>query len=579
MTGRLAHLWSEFRRRRVVRVAVIYIVVGWVVIQVATTIFPPLEIPAWGISMVVALVLLGLPIALVLSWFFDIRLDSGGEASHLPVPRPDGTWGSVSASVEMSERNRAMSVPASPPAPPAKDVAAPLLAVIPFLNMSSDPGNAYFADGITEDVIAQLSKIRALRVVSRTSVMQFKERTQSLREIAGRLGTKTIVDGSVRRDGERVRIVAQLIDAETDQHLWAETYDRELTDIFAIQTDVALRIAGALSAELSQDERGRILKEPTHSVQAYQLYLRGRQWYSQFTADSLQKAIEYFERAVGVDPSYALAYAAIGMVYGELAESGMMAPEVAIANARKPAERALQLDPDLSDANCTIAYLKGMWDFDWAAAETGYLRAIELSPNNATAYDLYGRMCDALGRFDEAVALHRRAQELDPLVHRTDLATSLIRAGRYAEAASEARRAVESDPEYARGHATLGWAHLKQGREEEGLAALEQAVELSAGDSLWLGQLGQALALVGRVDQAREVLRQLESRARSGFVSPYHIAYVHTGLGEHDEAIGLLEQAFEQRSASIYGIKGSFLFAPLHAHTRFRALLTKMNLA
>src|SRR5205823_3345737 len=221
----------------------------------------------------------------------------------------------------------------------------PSVAVLPFLNLSADPENEYFADGIMEDVTAHLSKIRALKVISRTSVMAFKQREQTLREIGARLEVTTLLEGSVRRAGDRVRIVAQLIDAESDRHLWAETYDRRLTDVFAIQTDVALQIAAALKAELSPDEKARLHKEPTSDLQAYQLYLQGRHCYLRYTAEGSRQGIQYFEQAIAKDPNYALAYAALAMAYTELGETGTLRPDEAYARARDASAKALALDP------------------------------------------------------------------------------------------------------------------------------------------------------------------------------------------------------------------------------------------
>ncbi len=453
------------------------------------------------------------------------------------------------------------------------------IAVLPFLNLSAEPENEYFTDGITEDVIAHLSKIRALKVISRTSVMPFKAREQSLREVGARLQVATLLEGSVRRVGDRVRIVAQLIDAETDQHLWAETYDRQLTDIFVIQTDVALHIAAALKAELSPDEQARIRKEPTGDLQAYQLYLQGRSCFVRYTSEGMHKGIEYFERAIEMDPNYALAYAGVAMAYTELGEGGALTPDLAYGRAKEAAANALRLDPGLAEAHCTVAYLKAVWDFDWAGAEREFKRALELSPSSADTYDLYGRMCSAVERYDEALAMEQRAQELDPVAHRSDVATTLLRAGRYDEALLAATRAIEFDPHYDRAHSTLGWAYLKKGMSDEGLAQLERAVSLSPGSTQWLAQLGQAYALVGKVAEAREVLQQLEEQSRRTYVSSYHLAFVYTGLGERERALDLLERAFEERAGAVYGIKGSFLFTPLRSHTRFTALLRKMNLA
>src|SRR5919112_4632564 len=239
------------------------------------------------------------------------------------------------------------------------------VAVLPFRNLSADPENEYFADGITEDVIAHLSKIRDLRVISRNSVMPFKGRSQSLREIGATLGATALLDGSVRRAGDRVRIVAQLVDGESDRHLWAETYDRKLDDIFAIQTDVALHIADALKAELSGEEQTRVLKEPTNDLQAYQLFLQGRQWYIKYTPESIEQSIDYYERAFARDPSFALALANLAMSYIELAEHGSMAPALAYPRAEHAVAEALRIDPELGAAHCTNAYLRTVRDFDW----------------------------------------------------------------------------------------------------------------------------------------------------------------------------------------------------------------------
>jgi serine/threonine-protein kinase len=463
----------------------------------------------------------------------------------------------------------------------AREPPAPSVAVLPFVNLSADPENEFFADGITEDVIAQLSKIRSLKVISRTSVMVFKKREQSLREIGRTLEVATLVEGSVRRAGDRVRIVAQLIDAEADRHLWAETYDRQLTDIFAIQSDVALHIASSLKAELSPAERTRIHREPTSNVQAYQLVLQGRYCYDRGTEEGFRRGIEYFQQALAIDPDYALAHVGVARAYAEIAagQGWAMREEEAFQEARRAVMKALTLDSGLAEAHSVLALLKCVHDFDWAGAEREFKLALELNPGGADIYDHYGWLCAALERYDEAVAMVKRAQELDPLTHRADVATTLIRAGRYQEALDSALRCVEFEHEYARGHATLGWAYFKNGRPDEGLAELQQAVALAPGNTLYLAQLGEAYGMVGRVAEARQVLRELEEMSRERYVSPYHMAYVHTGLGQEDLAMDLLERAYEERTGNIYGVKGAFLFASLRGHPRFTALLRKMNLA
>lgn len=455
------------------------------------------------------------------------------------------------------------------------------VAVLPFVNLSADPENEFFADGITEDVITNLAKIKSLKVISRTSVMPFKKRDGGLREIGERLGASTLLEGSVRRAGSRVRIVAQLIDCATDEHLWAETYDRDLTDIFAIQTDVALKIATALRAELSHDERSRVGRRPTDDLAAYELYLRGRNWFHQYTEEGYRRSLLDYHAAIDRDPRFALAWASIAGAHTELCIGGSVgkSPEEAIALAKKAATHALEIDQELGEAHSISALIQFAFDFDWAGAERSFLRALELSPGSAQALQHYGWLCSSLGRHDDALRQLRRARELDPLLIPTDVVTHLLRAGRNGEALEEARKSAREQPGTPRCHSVLGWALIFSGEEAAGIASLERAVALSPGATLFLSQLGQACALAGEVKRARQILDEMRDRSTREFISPYHFAYVYAGLGEADAAIDFLERAFERRSGAIYGIKGSFLFSNLRDHPRFESLLRRMNLS
>jgi serine/threonine protein kinase/Tfp pilus assembly protein PilF len=458
----------------------------------------------------------------------------------------------------------------------------PSIAVLPFRNVSADPENEFFADGITDDVIANLSKIRSLKVISRTSAMAFKHRDRSLREIGQTLGARTILEGSVRRAGNRARVVAHLVDARTDEQLWAGTYDRELTDIFAIQTDVALQIVAALQAELSADEKTRLQKRPTHNVHAYQLYLQGRFAFYKSTEEGYRQALEYFGQAIDEDPALALAWIGLANVHTEYAIGqgfGEMLPAAAFAKAKECVGRALALDNDLGDAHGVQASLMFLCDYDWAGAEKEFELALRLSPGSADIYDRYGWLCSALERYDDSIRLVKRARELDPLPHQADLGTEYLRAGRYPEAIEIATEVLSLDPGRARGHTLFGWAHVMMGNYEKGIPALERGASLSPGSTMFQAQLGEAYAMAGRTEQARKILRELLDLAARRYVSPYHLAYVHTGLGQREEAIDCLEKAYEERSGAMYGVKGSFLFQPLRSHPRFQALMKKMNLA
>jgi serine/threonine-protein kinase len=473
--------------------------------------------------------------------------------------------------------DRLRRAPAPTSAAPASEASALSVAVLPFVERGERLDD-YFAEGIAEDVIAHLTRIRAITVISRVTAAEFRERRHAPSDIGAALGVRTILEGSVRRQGERVRIVASLIEASTGRQLWAEQYDRALTDIFGIQSDVALHIADALHATLTRDERARVNRPPTDDFVAYQLLLQGRQWHIRYTAEGFANAVERFERALARDPHFALAAANLAIVLTEATENGMMSAAVALPRAASAVALALRADHELAEAHAADGYLRMMSDFDWPGAEAAFRRAIDLGPGAADAFDYFGRLLYGLGRWDESIDMVLRAQALDPLAHRNDLASALLRAGRYAEARARAEQALELEPEYDRARATLGWALLLAGEREAGVREMEHALAIAPNSTLWMAQLAQARAMMGDERSARETLAQLAARAATGYVSPYHLAYIHTGLGEADRATDLLEQAVKQRAGPAYAIKGSFLFAPLRTHPRFRALLASMHL-
>src|SRR5580704_10953966 len=339
------------------------------------------------------------------------------------------------------------------------------VAVLPFVNLSADPENEFFADGITEDVIAHLAKIRSLKVISRSSVIAFKKRDRNLREISEKLGAATLLDGSVRRAGNRVRIVAQLIEGSTDQHIWADTYDRDLTDIFAIQTDVALNIANALRAELSKDERARVGRRPTEDLDAYEIYLRGRNAYYRFNEEGFRTSMAQFEAAVARDPGFALAWASLAEAHAESNIHGYAnsPPEQQIRLAKQAAARAVELDDELAEAHGISGLVRFVFDFDWRGAENEFLRALELSPSSAEVHAHYSWLCASQERYDDAIREVRLAHELDPLMVQSDVATTLLRAGRIEETIKEARRGLQADPGAPRCHSVLGWALIFHG--------------------------------------------------------------------------------------------------------------------
>jgi len=458
--------------------------------------------------------------------------------------------------------------------------ARPGLVVLPLEDLSGDPAHAFFADGMTEALTTELAGLRSLKVISRTSAGRYRGTARPLREIAAELGVEYALVGSVQRAADRVRISAQLLRAADDEHLWAGAYDRELGDVFAIQSDVALEVARALRAALSEGERERLGRRPTADLHAYQLYLQGRHCHARYTEEGMRKAVELFERAIEADPQFALAHVGLARAHAELANEGYPSepPIVLFERARAAVARALEIDEELGDAHGISALLRFSCDFDWEGAEREFERALELAPGSADLYDHYGWLCQFQGRWEDAFRLLTRARDLDPLSHSTDLSAALLRAGRTDESEALARSIIEFDPGLARGHSNLGWIHLLRGELDEGVALLERAVDLSPGGTLFLGQLGQAYGMAGREPDARRVLDELLALGNDRYLSPYHVAYVHVPL-DPDEAIRWLERAYEDRSPGIAGIGTSFLFAPLRDHPGFVALLRKMNLA
>jgi serine/threonine protein kinase/Flp pilus assembly protein TadD len=454
----------------------------------------------------------------------------------------------------------------------------PSVAVLPFANLSPS-GDEYFSDGITEDIIAQLSQVASLKVISRTSVMRYKKTEKSAKDIALELGVSHIVAGSVRRAANRLRIVAQVIDAESDAHLWAETFDRDLTDVFAIQTEVAERIAGALRARLLPDERSRIARRPTGDLEAYNLYLRGRHHFNQAGPDAFAKAIDCYTRATERDPSFARAYAAQAMVYMYFGAGYWgMKPREAWAQATLLAEQALALDPELSEAHHVLGEFEHWVRYDWSAAKVRLERAIELNPSFAFHYIGYAVHLATVGRLAEAVDAVLRAVDLDP-------AAPIIRgnsvffhyvARRYDEALAEARAAQEYFPDEPFLRFGRACILIALGRADEAVAPLRELAERVP--ITWTSLiLAWGLAAAGQAAEARRLLSDIHSRETTEYVWPTALAFAYAHLGEMDRAFEYLERAYDDRAGWMQWIACMPAFDPFRGDARFEALVRRVG--
>jgi TolB-like protein/class 3 adenylate cyclase len=465
--------------------------------------------------------------------------------------------------------------------PPSVSADSRSIAVLPFTNMSGEAENEYFSDGITEGIIISLSQIKDLKVISPGSVMtQFKRREKSRRDIAKELNVANILEGSVYRSGNQVRIGAQLVEAASDRQLWGRNYDRELTQIFAIQSEVSQRIARELQARLSPGDAERLNKRPTDDLDAYTLVLKGRYSLNKRMPDDLKKSIGFFQQAIDKDSTYALAYANLADAYTLLGNLDMLSPARAYGAAKVATEKALELDSLLAEAHTSLAFVKMHYDRDWPGAESEFKRAIELNPSYATAYSWYGLYLVVLGRFAEADEVMRRALSLDPLstVIAADAGLLLYFGRHYERTIDHFKKILENNSTFVAAYIPLGGAYIQKHMYREGVDALQQA-SLFSHHPVVSAALGNCYAVSGRTEEAQNTLDALMNRRNDGeYIPPYWIAVVHAGLGETDSVFAWLGRAYDEHDGSLVYLNVMPAFDSFHSDPRFASLLKKMHL-
>jgi TolB-like protein/DNA-binding winged helix-turn-helix (wHTH) protein/Flp pilus assembly protein TadD len=454
------------------------------------------------------------------------------------------------------------------------------LAVLPLENLSGDASQDYFADGMTDELITRLAQISALRVISRTSVMTFKNVRKPLAEIASQLNVDVVVEGSVSRSGERVHVNAQLIDAHSDRHIWAESYDENIQDAMVLQSRVARNITEQIGAAVNPQEQVTLQKSRTVNPEAYEAYLKGRYFWNQRTADGLRIAIDYFTHAIAIDPSYAQAYAGLADSYavGGDWKYGVLSPQDAFPKATSAATKALALDNTLGEAHASLAFALDLYAWDWKTAETEYNRAIQINPGYATAHQWYSWHLIMMGRYDDAMFELRKAQNLDPLslIISADIADALCVAHRYDEAVEQSKKTLQMDPNFAVGHYELGRALAHKHMYDEAIAELQKAIALSARSALFVANLGYVYAISGRKDEANRSIDELQSRHDRDPSVQADIALIYVGLGNHDEAMIRLSKAYEARFKASILLRPAF--DPLRSDARFQDLLRRIGL-
>src|SRR5438046_72369 len=562
------------------------LLIGWLLMQIATQIFPFLEIPNWVVRLVIALVAIGFPIALVIAWAFEIT-PQGIERTEVADTMPLAAGQKKHAWIYVAIVGAVLSIglfflgrygfrngTSSSSELPQKSIA-----VLPFDNLSRDPDNAFFAEGVQDEILTRLAKVADLKVIARTSTQKFKSAPENLPDIAKQLGVMNILEGSVQKANDQVRVNVQLINALTNTHLWAEIYDRKLTDIFEVESDIAKTIADTLRAKLTGSEKQMIAAQPTSDTTAYELYHKGRSLWEKRSGDNIPKAISFYEQAIAHDPNYALAYAGLADAYILLPYYTATAQRDVSGKAKDAALKALRLDPNLAEAHAAVGKVLNFAEIDLAGSIREFQRAIELKPNYATAHHWLGAgpLVD-LGQFEDAIAHGKRAIELDPLspIINADLGLTLYFARRYDDAGAQLRKALAIDSTFAYSLYNLGMVLQLKGDLPGAIAQYEKAKQFSE-DPHISALSGAAKALAGDKNAALQTLTDLDKISPHREVLAYSRALLHLSLNNKDEALRWLEQSFADQDGSNVGpIKVDPMLDPLHGDPRFEALVQKV---
>jgi TolB-like protein/Tfp pilus assembly protein PilF len=587
------NFFAELKRRNVYKVAVAYAVVAWLLIQAASIFFPAFDAPPWVMKIFIIVIIFGFPVALIFSWAFEmtpegIKLESEIEPNK-SIARRTGrkivavtiALAVVAVGLFVYQLVRSKSVTSGSPATAV--IANKSIAVLPFDNLSRDPDNAYFCEGVQDEILTRLAKIADLKVISRTSTQHFKSAPDNLPQIAKQLGVAHILEGSVQRTNDQVRVNVQLVNALTDAHLWADTFDRKLTDIFAVESEIARTVAETLQAKLTGSAEHVLASKPTENPEAHELYLKGRHFWNRRTEADIKKALEFFQQAIEKDPSYALAYAGVADSYSVLPNYTNSAPKQYIDKAIPAARRAIELDNSLAEAHAALANAIGA-DLQLAASEAEFKRAFALNPNYASAHQWYGEVLQSLGRFDGAIAELRRAHDVDPLslIINTILAGALYSGRRTGEASEQLRRTLDLDPNFSVAYWVRGQINEGAGKFDEAIADYKKAAETGSPSDSCQAVIACAYARSGKRTEAEKILNELLNESQRRFVSSYALAQIQAVLGNKDEALRLLEKAYDERSIPIGGggIGGPKIdnrFDSLRSDPRFQEFVVKFT--
>ncbi|MDB6035883.1 MAG: stkP 2 [Verrucomicrobiales bacterium] len=575
--------FGELKRRNVYKVAVAYAVVGWLLVQVTTQVFPIFEIPNWALRLIVLAIIIGFPVSLVIAWAFELTPQGLKRTEDVDLaarsPRKSHTWiYVVIVGALLSVGLFYVGRYTAPNRVTTIGFSEKSIAVMPFENAIHDADTEYLSDGISEALINSLTELQQLKVIARSTAFRYKGKQIDPQSVGRDLKVQTVLMGVVRQLGDRLDVQVDLVDAGTGSQLWGQEYERKLVDVLAVKQALVREVTEKLRLKLTGEQQQRLTQRDTTNPEAYQFYLRGRYYWNKRTAETLTKAMEQFQQAADKDPNYALAYVGLSDSYVILENYAGTPANETLPKAKAFAERALQIDNSLAEAHTSLGYVyNGLWR--WQEAEQEFKRAIELNPNYPNAHHWYSLCLLDLGRIAEAKAEIKRAHELDPLslIIGTTVTYAYLAEGDASFALAQSKKVVDLDPSFPRGHEYLGLALLKDRRYAEAIAELEKTVELSGRGRWPLRDLGYGYAISGKRAEADAVIKELVGKYEKGQALGQDFAAVYAGLGDKDQAFAWLEKDFQTRSGLLGWTRWAPAFESLRSDPRFTDLLGRMG--
>jgi adenylate cyclase len=558
-SNKFNQFWQELKRRKVIRVLIVYVAVGFAIIEFVDIVSEPLQLPSWALVFAIVLITIGFPLALILAWAYDIT--------------PSG--------IEKTEPLGSDKEPEKPISPGSTTLVKNSIVVLPFQNMSPEKDQDYFCDGITEEIINALTHIKSLKVIARTSSFAFKEKYDDVRKIGRELNVETILEGSVRKAGNRLRITAQLINVSDGIHFWSQSYDREMKDIFEIQDEISLAIVEKLKIELFEGEKEKILKTQTNNLEAYHLYLKGRHfWYNNRTWEGLHEAMGYFEKTIECDPGYALAYTGMADTYIVLMDWGYIHPIDNMPKIRELLSKSLEIEDSHAETYISLIYPEAFFDLDWDRAERTSAKALELNQNSPSVHHFYALYQMCRGNFDGALEHNRRAREIDPLSVIFNFACGLIlyMARQYEKSIAQYRKALLLDNNFVLVHFWALYPHLQAGLYEEAVKGYQKLLMHNRETEKYALVLEDVFSKSGIEGALRWLIEEGFTLDRGIYNHPYFTAVCYANLKEKEKALEQLEKVMELKSPRMSYIRVEPAFDLLRSDPQFSAILGKIGL-